>query len=118
MEGSVAPLARLVDLTRRHAALFVVDEAHAAGVLGPAGVGLAAGLGAHLQMGTLGKAFGVSGAYAAGPGWDACSGLGSPDGASLAGLLTAHAPAAPSVAKKKAATKKKKSSPCSTRVRV
>jgi hypothetical protein len=45
--------------------------------------------------------------YKAGPGWDACSGLGSPDGASLAGLLTAHAPAAPSVAKKKAATKKK-----------
>ena len=46
--------------------------------------------------------------YKAGPGWDACSGLGSPDGASLAGLLTAHAPAASSVAKKKAATKKKK----------
>jgi len=41
-------------------------------------------------------------------GWDACSGLGSPDGASLAGLLTAHAAAVPSVAKKKAATKKKK----------
>jgi kumamolisin len=30
---------------------------------------------------------GNNGAYAAGPGWDACTGLGSPDGAKLAALL-------------------------------
>ncbi|MGH2468043.1 MAG: S53 family peptidase [Candidatus Limnocylindrales bacterium] len=30
---------------------------------------------------------GANGAYAAGPGWDACTGLGSPDGTGLAGSL-------------------------------
>ncbi len=30
---------------------------------------------------------GNNGAYAAGPGWDACTGLGSPDGGTLLGLL-------------------------------
>jgi kumamolisin len=36
---------------------------------------------------------GSNGAYSAGPGWDACTGLGSPDGAKLASLLAAPAPA-------------------------
>jgi kumamolisin len=31
---------------------------------------------------------GNNGAYAAGPGWDACTGLGSPDGTAIAGVLT------------------------------
>jgi subtilase family serine protease len=31
---------------------------------------------------------GNNGSYAAGPGWDACTGLGSPDGAAIAGALT------------------------------
>ena len=31
---------------------------------------------------------GDNGAYSAGPGWDACTGLGSPDGAALLGRLT------------------------------
>ncbi len=31
---------------------------------------------------------GNNGAYTAGPGWDACTGLGSPDGAAIAGALT------------------------------
>jgi kumamolisin len=31
---------------------------------------------------------GSNGAYAAGPGWDACTGLGSPDGAALLARLT------------------------------
>jgi kumamolisin len=30
---------------------------------------------------------GNNGAYAAGPGWDACSGLGSPDGTALLSRL-------------------------------
>jgi kumamolisin len=37
---------------------------------------------------------GNNGAYSAGPGWDACTGLGSPDGAALLALLTA-APGVP-----------------------
>lgn len=46
----------------------MVDEAHAAGVLGPEGRGLAAELGVwpEIQMGTLSKAVGVSGGYVAG----------------------------------------------------
>ena len=32
---------------------------------------------------------GNNGAYAAGPGWDACTGLGSPNGTALLGILTA-----------------------------
>jgi kumamolisin len=32
---------------------------------------------------------GNNGAYAAGPGWDACTGLGSPDGTALLGVLRA-----------------------------
>jgi kumamolisin len=30
---------------------------------------------------------GSNGSYSAGPGWDACTGLGSPDGATLPGLF-------------------------------
>ena len=30
---------------------------------------------------------GSNGAYTAGPGWDACTGLGTPDGATLPGLF-------------------------------
>ena len=35
---------------------------------------------------------GNNGAYAAGPGWDACTGLGSPDGTALLGILSAALP--------------------------
>jgi len=34
---------------------------------------------------------GTNGAYNAGPGWDACTGWGSPDGAKLLGVLSPHA---------------------------
>ena len=34
---------------------------------------------------------GNNGAYVAGPGWDACTGLGSPDGAAIAGVLAGKA---------------------------
>jgi 7-keto-8-aminopelargonate synthetase-like enzyme len=46
----------------------MVDEAHAAGIWGPRGQGLAAELGVvpEIQMGTLGKAVGAAGAYVAG----------------------------------------------------
>jgi len=35
---------------------------------------------------------GSNGAYAAGPGWDACTGLGSPDGTALLGVVTGGQP--------------------------
>ncbi|MFM7734807.1 MAG: 8-amino-7-oxononanoate synthase [Alphaproteobacteria bacterium] len=70
MDGTCAPLERIVEIARRHGALVMVDEAHAIGVFGPTGAGLvsALGLGDHvdLRMGTLGKALGGYGAFVAG----------------------------------------------------
>ena len=69
MDGDRAPLSELARICREHSALFLADEAHAVGVLGPEGRGLAAEAGLKddqvLVMGTLGKAFGVAGAYIA-----------------------------------------------------
>jgi kumamolisin len=48
---------------------------------------------------------GNNGTYSAGPGWDACTGLGTPDGAAL--LAALGAPAAPPKQKKKSAGKRK-----------
>ena len=49
--------------------LLVVDEAHAAGCIGPQGRGYAASLGItpDIVVGTLGKAFGAAGAFVVGP---------------------------------------------------
>lgn len=68
MDGDEAPLREISDLCSRWGAILMVDEAHAAGVKGQKGQGLAAELGVvpHIQMGTLGKAVGASGAYVAG----------------------------------------------------
>ncbi len=68
MDGVRAPLARLRALCDAHDAWLVVDEAHALGVLGPSGRGLSAEAGAppDVLVGTLGKAFGVAGAFVAG----------------------------------------------------
>lgn len=67
MDGDLAPLAAICDLKDAHDALLLVDEAHAFGVLGPQGRGLAAALGLEcrvdLQMGTFSKAAGLSGGY-------------------------------------------------------
>lgn len=66
MEGTSPDLPALAELCRRFEALLVVDEAHALGVLGPGGRGLAHGLaGVHLVSGTFGKAFGSGGAFLA-----------------------------------------------------
>lgn len=67
MDGDLAPLAGICALKEKHDALLLVDEAHAFGVLGPQGRGLAAQLGLEnridLQMGTFSKAAGLSGGY-------------------------------------------------------
>ncbi|MCE9520632.1 MAG: 8-amino-7-oxononanoate synthase, partial [Verrucomicrobia bacterium] len=69
MDGDAAPLQEIVELCEEHDAILLVDEAHSVGVLGPDGRGLIAELGLEkrvpLQMGTLGKALGVSGGYIA-----------------------------------------------------
>jgi 8-amino-7-oxononanoate synthase len=66
MDGDRADIPALVQLAERHGAALYVDEAHATGVLGPQGRGLAADCGVDIVMGTLGKAFGAFGAYIAG----------------------------------------------------
>jgi 8-amino-7-oxononanoate synthase len=70
MDGDVAPLPGLVSLAEQYGALLMVDDAHGSGVFGGNGGGVIEHFGlsgrVHIQMGTLGKAFGSFGAYAAG----------------------------------------------------
>ncbi len=68
MDGDVADVVGLCGLARRHEAVFILDEAHAVGVMGPQGRGIAAAHGVvpDLLVGTLGKAFGCHGAFVAG----------------------------------------------------
>lgn len=67
MDGDRADLPALIGLAERYGCFLYLDEAHATGVLGPRGMGLAA---AHpgrvdLVMGTFSKALGSYGAYLA-----------------------------------------------------
>ena len=70
MDGDTAPLREIVALKNKYGAWLMVDEAHATGVIGPNGCGLADELGVsdqiEIQMGTLGKALGTSGGYICG----------------------------------------------------
>jgi 8-amino-7-oxononanoate synthase len=71
MDGDIAPLAALADAARAHEAWLIVDDAHGIGVLGANGRGAVelAGLTGEevpVLIGTLGKAFGSFGAFAAG----------------------------------------------------
>jgi 8-amino-7-oxononanoate synthase len=69
MDGDVAPLAEIVELAQRHRVRVVIDEAHGTGCIGPGGRGAAheAGVADEVDViiGTLGKALGAYGAYAA-----------------------------------------------------
>jgi 8-amino-7-oxononanoate synthase len=67
MDGDQADLPALRALADRHDAFLYLDEAHATGVLGPAGMGLSGSVGGvDLAMGTFSKALGGFGAYVAG----------------------------------------------------
>jgi 8-amino-7-oxononanoate synthase len=63
MDGDIADLKTLSALAKKHDAFLIVDEAHATGVLGNRGKGLA--LDADLVIGTFSKAMGSFGAYVA-----------------------------------------------------
>jgi 8-amino-7-oxononanoate synthase len=74
MDGDSAPLEALAELTLRHQGLLVVDEAHATGVMGTDGRGLAQTVEGALKdspsslvrVGTLSKALGAQGGFIAG----------------------------------------------------
>jgi len=70
MEGDIAPLREITALCRRFGARLMVDEAHAAGVLGARGAGTAELLGVEsevdLRMGTFSKSLASCGGFIAG----------------------------------------------------
>lgn len=68
MDADSPDLARLSGIAKRLDAALLVDEAHALGILGPRGRGLAAdpSVEADAVVGTLGKSFGAAGAIVAG----------------------------------------------------
>ncbi|MNK88385.1 8-amino-7-oxononanoate synthase/2-amino-3-ketobutyrate coenzyme A ligase [compost metagenome] len=70
MDGDVAPLADIVEVSEQYQAIIMVDDAHASGVMGNQGRGTVDHFGlhgrVHIQVGTLSKAIGCLGGYVAG----------------------------------------------------
>jgi 8-amino-7-oxononanoate synthase len=70
MEGDIAPLADLMSLADEHDGFLIVDEAHATGLFGSDGRGLAEGLDGRenvITVRTCGKALGCEGALICAP---------------------------------------------------
>lgn len=67
MDGDIADVEGLAAICRRADAALVLDEAHALGIMGPEGRGIAAGVGVvpDVLIGTFGKALGTFGAFTA-----------------------------------------------------
>ncbi len=70
MDGDIAPMDEIVKVAEKYDALTMIDDAHGEGVLGEGGRGIVDHFGLHgrvdIEIGTLSKAFGVVGGYAAG----------------------------------------------------
>lgn len=72
VDGDLAPLAALHEVTSARGAVLLIDDAHALGVLGPAGAGAVAGAGLTscpdvVVTATLSKSLGGAGGFVAGP---------------------------------------------------
>ena len=70
MDGDIAPLSLIAEVARQYDAMLMVDEAHATGVYGATGRGMAQELGCeegiHISVGTLSKALGSMGGFVSG----------------------------------------------------
>lgn len=70
MDGDVAPLDKIYEVSKNDDAVLMVDDAHGEGVLGHGGRGIVDHFGLHgkvdVEVGTMSKAFGVMGGVVAG----------------------------------------------------
>jgi glycine C-acetyltransferase len=70
MDGDIAPLDKIYEVSQKYGAILMVDDAHGEGVLGRGGRGIVDHFGLHgkvdVEVGTLSKAFGVVGGVVAG----------------------------------------------------
>jgi glycine C-acetyltransferase len=70
MDGDLAPLDEIYEITSKHDVMLMVDDAHGEGVVGRGGRGIVDHFGLHgkvdVEVGTFSKAFGVMGGVVAG----------------------------------------------------